>query len=138
MIALISPVYKRFAYTGRNGLTEELLRYDDTNEIYRFLIKFSHLDVQGKTMTEARAIDHSVHHPRQLKDSFLKVNRMRLARTHEYLGTDQSHFLELIPLLFHINHPDLPGFAGENAAAGVSQYSPGYGVTKALKTLFPW
>jgi adenylate cyclase, class 1 len=88
-------------------------------------------------MTETQAIDHTPINPKQLKDSFMKVNRMRMARTQEYLSTEQCHFLELLPLLFHINHPDLPGYVTEHTAAGISHYSPGYSALKAAKTLFP-
>ncbi|NKB38667.1 MAG: hypothetical protein GKR93_16155 [Gammaproteobacteria bacterium] len=72
-----------------------------------------------------------------LKERFMKVNRMRLARTHEFLTTEQGHLLELLPLLFHINHPDLPGFAGDSTPIGISAYSPSFSALKACKVLFP-
>ena len=83
-------------------------------------------------MAKTLAISNSANH---LKDSFLKVNRMRLVRTQDFLSAEQSHFLELLPLLFHINHPDLPGHISEQTAAGISQYSPGFTKLKAAKTL---
>jgi adenylate cyclase class 1 len=85
-------------------------------------------------MAEIQAMVQSVNH---LKDSFLKVNRQRLARTHDYLNTEQSHFLELLPLLFHINYPHLPGYVSDQVVTGVSQYSPGFGALQAVKSLFP-
>ncbi|MFT5132156.1 MAG: adenylate cyclase class 1 [Gammaproteobacteria bacterium] len=88
-------------------------------------------------MTKTLPIEHSPNHLNRVKENFLKVNRMRLARTQEYLNTEQGHFLELIPLLFHVNHPELPGFVSEETAAGISQYSPAYAALKAMKTLFP-
>ena len=88
-------------------------------------------------MTQALPIERATNHPKHLKDSFLKVNRMRLARNQEYLSPEQQHFLELLPLLFHVNHPELPGFVSEHTAAGISHYSPSYGALQALKSLFP-
>ncbi len=73
----------------------------------------------------------------QVRDAFLKVNRMRLARTVEFLSSEQAHLIEMLPLLFHINHPDLPGYVSDTTARGITQYSPGYAALKAVKTLFP-
>ena len=85
-------------------------------------------------MASSAPLGNNTHH---LRERFLKVNRLRLARTQEFLNTEQAHFLELIPLLFHINHPDLPGFTSELCPKGVSGYSPGFSALKACKVLFP-
>jgi len=33
-------------------------------------------------------------------------------------------FLDLLPLLLHVNHPRLPGFVGTDAPAGIPGYQP--------------
>ena len=85
-------------------------------------------------MASNLALAQSTIHP---KESFLKVNRMRMARTLEYLNTEQCHLLELLPVLFHINHPDLPGYVSEKTVTGISNYSPDFAALRAVKTLFP-
>lgn len=85
-------------------------------------------------MAETQPLTSNVN---QLKDAFLKVNRMRLSRTEEYLTGEQAHFIEMLPLLFHINHPELPGYVSEGTAAGISQYSPGHSALQAIKNFFP-
>ena len=72
-------------------------------------------------MASNLALAQSTIHP---EDSFLKVNRMRMARTLEYLNTEQCHLIELLPLLFHINHSELPGYVSKSTVTGISQYSP--------------
>ncbi len=85
-------------------------------------------------MASTSPVNYNLSH---LKDSFLKVNRMRLGRTAEFLSTEQGHFLELLPLLFHINHPELPGFISDHTVTGICAYSPGYSAFQAAKALFP-
>ncbi len=46
----------------------------------------------------------------QLRARFLKVNSGRLARAMQALSTRQQLVLKLLPLLFHVNHPLLPGY----------------------------
>jgi adenylate cyclase class 1 len=52
------------------------------------------------------------------------VARERLGHIHDTLTHEQSRFLELLPLLLHVNHPALPGFAGSDTPAGISGYEP--------------
>ena len=45
----------------------------------------------------------------QLRARFLKVNAGRLQRAMLALSSRQQLVLRLLPLLFHVNHPLLPG-----------------------------
>lgn len=59
-----------------------------------------------------------------LKNRFLAINHERLERTRSALRERQRDFLDLLPLLFHANHPMLPGFVSKQTPVGVSDYSP--------------
>ena len=74
----------------------------------------------------------------QLRGRFLKVNSGRLARTLQALSTRQQLVLKLLPLLFHVNHPLLPGYVSSRTPAGLSGFEPddtllglGYGAQAA-------
>lgn len=58
------------------------------------------------------------------KQRFLLLNRERLRRAQESMRERQQDFLELLPLLFHVNHPILPGFVSSDGPQGVSDYRP--------------
>ena len=60
----------------------------------------------------------------QLRGRFLSVNQGRLARAMEGLAPRQQALLNLLALLFHINHPLLPGYVSACTPAGVSGYEP--------------
>ena len=45
-----------------------------------------------------------------VKDRFLRINRERLNRVRDALNPAQRDFIDLLPLLFHTNHPLLPGY----------------------------
>ena len=60
----------------------------------------------------------------QLRGRFLKVNSGRLARTLQALSTRQQLVLKLLPLLFHVNHPLLPGYVSSRTPAGLSGFEP--------------
>jgi adenylate cyclase, class 1 len=59
-----------------------------------------------------------------IKQRFLQVNEARMTRTKSALDVRQQIFLELLPLLFHVNHPMLPGYVSHQAPAGLSEYTP--------------
>ncbi len=54
----------------------------------------------------------------QLRARFLKVNDGRLGRAMQALSTRQQLVLKLLPLLFHVNHPLLPGYVSASTPAG--------------------
>ncbi len=55
---------------------------------------------------------------------FLHLNSVRLDRTKDSLTPRQLDFLQLLPLLFHINHPLLPGFVSSQCPTGIPRYNP--------------
>ena len=58
------------------------------------------------------------------KKRFLAINRERLRRAQETLRWKQKAFLDLLPLLFHINHPLLPGYVSKQTPSGIPLYHP--------------
>ncbi len=61
---------------------------------------------------------------RAIKQRFFMLNRERLLRVQEALRWKQRDFLELLPLLFHLNHPMLPGYISKDAPSGIADYLP--------------
>ena len=59
-----------------------------------------------------------------LRARFLKLNQGRLQRAMQALSTRQQLVLKLLPLLFHVNHPLLPGYVSGLTPAGLSGYEP--------------
>jgi adenylate cyclase class 1 len=55
---------------------------------------------------------------------FLAYNQHRFERTQTALSERQRVFLEVLPLLFHVNHEKLPGFVSRECPCGVARYSP--------------
>lgn len=61
---------------------------------------------------------------REIKQRFFTINQARLQRIRADLRGNQLDFLRLLPLLFHINHPMLPGYVSRDTPAGIPQYNP--------------
>jgi adenylate cyclase len=61
---------------------------------------------------------------RAVKRRFLALNQDRMRRVQEAMRERQRDFLELLPLLYHINHPMLPGFISTSTPCGISDYTP--------------
>lgn len=61
---------------------------------------------------------------KQVSARFQQVNKTRLQRLHSALNTQQQVFLDLLPLLFHVNHPVLPGYISADTPAGIKNYKP--------------
>ncbi|MES9943501.1 MAG: class I adenylate cyclase [Candidatus Thiodiazotropha sp.] len=59
-----------------------------------------------------------------VRQRFTRLHRERLRRILVELRKSQQEFLHLLPLLFHINHPMLPGFVSSETPTGISDYSP--------------
>jgi len=59
-----------------------------------------------------------------IRQRFLRLHRERLARILQELRPRQQEFLELLPLLLHINHPMLPGFVKSDTPKGLPDYNP--------------
>ena len=60
----------------------------------------------------------------QLRARFLQINHGRLQRAMQALSTRQQLVLKLLPLLFHVNHPLLPGYVSGLTPAGLSGFEP--------------
>ena len=66
---------------------------------------------------------------------FAAFNRERLRRIIESLPGKHSALLQLLPLLFHGNHPGLPGFVSADTPCGVNDYQPASGALAAARQL---
>lgn len=60
----------------------------------------------------------------KIKQDFGVLNEARYQRTLAVLSERQQQFLALLPLLFHVNHPMLPGYVGHQTPAGIHGYEP--------------
>ncbi len=56
---------------------------------------------------------------------FRNLHRLQLQRIQDCQTPRQREFLDLLPLLFHSNHPNLPGFTTLDTPAGLPDYQPG-------------
>ena len=70
-----------------------------------------------------------------IKQRFLLLNRERLRRAQDSMRERQRDFLDLLPLLFHVNHPILPGYVSNDCPVGVSDYRPSKRTLHAVKKI---
>lgn len=70
-----------------------------------------------------------------IKQRFLDLNRERKVRTRSALANRQKVFFDLVPLIFHINHPMLPGYVSGLNCYGINQYEPGPEDIKLTKSI---
>jgi adenylate cyclase class 1 len=70
-----------------------------------------------------------------IKRRFQNLQKLRLQRIQEFLTPRQRAFLELLPLLFHRNHPALPGFISSDTPSGIPDYSPDKPAIRQAKKL---
>ena len=54
---------------------------------------------------------------------FESINRARLHRIREALGPEQVRFFDVLPLLFHVNRPGLPGYVSRETPAGIKRFA---------------
>ncbi len=64
---------------------------------------------------------------------FKNLNQLRQQRVQAFLQPRQQVFLHLLPLLFHQNHPLLPGFISSETPAGIQDYKPNKQAIKEAK-----
>jgi adenylate cyclase, class 1 len=74
---------------------------------------------------------------RAIKTRFLAFNHDRLNRMREILRSQQRDIIDLLPLLFHVNHRELPGFVSDSAPVGVPDYAPGNRLLDMARKLAP-
>lgn len=72
---------------------------------------------------------------RAVKRRFMALNNDRLKRVYQSLRDRQKIFFELLPLLFHINHPLLPGYLSSKTPSGIADYTPGNRAIEAGRRL---
>lgn len=72
---------------------------------------------------------------RRLRDRFLAVNQQRWQRAHSALTYRQQMVLEVLPLVFHTNHPALPGYQDADCPYGLSHYQPSPATLGAARRL---
>ena len=57
-----------------------------------------------------------------LQGRFKKINQRRLLRLRSALNKQQQLILQALPLLFHSNHPVLPGYVSQQTPAGLANF----------------
>ena len=64
---------------------------------------------------------------------FKNLNQLRLQRVQGFFQARQQVFLDILPLLFHQNHPLLPGFTSSETPIGIPDYAPNKAAIHAAK-----
>ncbi len=80
----------------------------------------SHKTISNKN---DRFYSEEINHKKILR-RFLHLNYLKLERTKDSLRQRPHDFLQLLPLLFHINHPSLPGYVSSQCPAGIPKFNP--------------
>lgn len=75
----------------------------------------------------------SPQHINQWRQSFLALNHTRLEQARSLMLERQTRVLDVLPLLLHLNHPQLPGFISQQVPAGIEHYSPQADSLNALR-----
>lgn len=60
----------------------------------------------------------------QIKQQFAELNGIRLARAMSLFSERQQTVLGVLPLLFHVNHPMLPGYISHSVPADIDGFTP--------------
>lgn len=76
------------------------------------------------------------YHYRDIKKRFEDLNAQRLKRSNADMRQSQRQFLEILPVLFHVNHPILPGYVSKDTPAGIPNYSITSTSINTLKRFF--
>ncbi len=71
----------------------------------------------------------------EIRDRFLKVNNGRIRTVRSALKQRQQVFLDLLPLLFHYNEVQLPGYVNDRCPNGIYDYTPGTVEASAARKL---
>ncbi len=61
---------------------------------------------------------------KRITDRFCRLNDIRLGRARSSLTWRQQTVLDLLPLVFHLNHPALPGYHTATCPYGLDRYQP--------------
>lgn len=60
----------------------------------------------------------------KIQKKFLALSEKRLLRMLDGFNLTQADSIKLLPLLFHVNHPMLPGYVDKSTPCGLPNYSP--------------
>ncbi|MBS3803857.1 MAG: class I adenylate cyclase [Oleiphilaceae bacterium] len=71
----------------------------------------------------------------RLRDRFCQVNAARWQRARSALNYRQQSVLDVLPLIFHLNHPSLPGYLDHDCPFGIAHYEPRQDVISAAQRL---
>ncbi len=71
----------------------------------------------------------------KIRRRFESLHQERLRRIHTELPPHQQGYIKLLSLLFHINHPMLPGYVNSETPAGLSDFSPSNEQLRIAKTI---
>jgi len=61
---------------------------------------------------------------KNIRQRFIQLSELRFQRMESSLSPIQADHLKLLPLLFHVNHPMLPGYVDKFVPCGLPNYSP--------------
>ncbi len=86
-------------------------------------------------MSDARTQVNPFAHIEAVRERFVALNEARLERAKSMLRPRQRDVLELLPLLFHLDHPGLPGHQGTRLPCGIYNYRPSEAVQAAATRL---
>lgn len=70
-----------------------------------------------------------------IKKDFIRLSQRRYSRMESSLSGVQADKLKLIPLLFHVNHPMLPGYVDKFTPCGIPNYTPSHLEKQIAKTV---
>ncbi len=68
-----------------------------------------------------------------ISQRFKNLHLLKLQRIQQFLRLRQHVFLDLLALIFHQNHPLLPGFISSDTPAGIPNYTPTRATLKAAR-----
>lgn len=74
---------------------------------------------------------------KDIRQRFLHLNEVRIGRARQVMGGKHQRALDMLPLLFHINHSQLPGFIDNTTPCGVYQFSANEIAVKRAKQVAP-
>jgi len=70
-----------------------------------------------------------------IRQDFLTLSEQRFTRMESSLSPTQVDYLKLLPLLFHVNHPMLPGYIDKFTPCGLPNYIPSMLQKQIAKTV---
>ena len=71
----------------------------------------------------------------RIRRRFHLLQQERLRRIENSLLPNQRDCIKLLPLLFHINHPTLPGFVNSQTPAGICNFTPSKALLRIARSV---